>query len=364
MKVAWILGAGFSRPLGGPLLNDLFGGSLYRRMNASMARRGQSADRFRELHDVFAPHDSRTGSWHLDASRPWANAEEFIDLLESAAETKDPALLKLLEYDECTRANRIDQTARHARAYLAAATHFFVPQDRATTDRLESWRPYRTWAECVEPRDAIITFNYDLVPETVIGRERLWIATSERTAIDQSKVALLKLHGSVSWVRALAGNRIFEADDPYETLGATDGRDFVLGVPGPSKVACANGEDFRAIWEHAEQALTDADVIVMIGYRFAETDNEAKRRLLGAISRNTRPKLTLRIVLGLESPDSHRVAGMLRWALRKRGIILGSEDPQTVNVPNAYGRAVLDVVPMWSQDFLTVARREHLAFWG
>jgi hypothetical protein len=74
--------------------------------------------------------------------------------------------------------------------------------------RSERWVPYLRWARSLAPSDAVLTFNYDRVPdllETELGRRstpRLQVMTPTDLVEDVCKVArALKLHGSVDWVQ-------------------------------------------------------------------------------------------------------------------------------------------------------------------
>ena len=91
-RVVWIIGAGFSRPLGGPLLTDLFSWKSERDLEARYPK-----DRFPRLHG----HVPQTARWlfhygtRFDQGKPryyiadgealWQDAEGFLDYLDVAA---------------------------------------------------------------------------------------------------------------------------------------------------------------------------------------------------------------------------------------------------------------------------------------
>jgi hypothetical protein len=62
-------------------------------------------------------------------------------------------------------------------------------------------------------------------------------------------------------------------------------------------------------------AIEAADAIVLVGYRFPETDNLAKRLLIGALKRNA--NAYVHVVLGANNADTPRVQSMLEWTRPK-----------------------------------------------
>lgn len=102
-----------------------------------------------------------------------------------------------------------------------------------------------------------------------------------------------------------------------------------------------NSTQLSALWGYAQDALAGADRIVFLGYRFPESDAQAKSRLLAAIGSNEKP-LDVHIVLGPQTArdDATRLQGMLHhasWQRRARGVAMKVE-----------------IERMWGQDFLTV----------
>src|SRR4051812_45259845 len=84
MKAVWILGSGFSKSLGGPLLNDL----LTERGRVEIASRfPKLSDLWGKAHKVYQEH-LRNDEVKAGA-RLWAHAEEFLDLVDVAVENPD-----------------------------------------------------------------------------------------------------------------------------------------------------------------------------------------------------------------------------------------------------------------------------------
>jgi hypothetical protein len=102
--------------------------------------------------------------------------------------------------------------------------------------------------------------------------------------------------------------------------------ELAIATPGPSKKREAD-ECFRELWKLAREALAEADAIVFVGYRFPETDADAREQLLTAIGKNGAPgskrrphNLKCHIVLGNKSPqDVDRLEALLRFVAGRRG---------------------------------------------
>jgi hypothetical protein len=368
-KVAWVLGSGFSKPLGGPLLNELLAVSRFERLENApffdeLARRSQVPEdwgRFlglcRPLLDVF---DLEKTAKKLS---PWADAEEFIEMLELEAQNDQSQRVGgvLTGRTGSTRAKTgmtMKALALCGRKYIAAVTHEFIAMSDPRTER---WQPYRRWAaECIERRDHVITFNYDLVVEKASrnhggGFERSY---SEDEMDLQPK--LHKLHGSVDFQLTQPSSLgekpgIQPVKDPVELI-LHPSREVAIGVPGPDKMASARGA-FRLAWRCALKALRGATAVVFVGYRFPPTDSYAKRQLLDAIAQNENDHILIHIVLGPErNADIQRLESLIRWALRGKRIDLDSPA-----APETPGRTYsLRWHPLWAEDFLAVFDRDGL----
>jgi hypothetical protein len=371
MPIVWILGAGFSKPLGGPLLGKLlspeaerdldvryFGsgalGTLHAQLVRFLFRYGLAA---KKNNAVQAP-----GGQVFDGEDLWEDAEQFLDYLDTAAESNGPGRFRLLKIlgDErlavlklAPNESTIQAIALTSRRLLVAECSGFLVGANPHSER---WSPYRRWVEqLVAPEDVIITFNYDLVVETIRGFVKRPSSGSEAT--------LLKLHGSVDWVlegvagqtpqdsgviRRLSPNYVLE--DPAEPA---------IAAPGPSKQRFSRGV-FRKYWEEALDSLKSASAIVFIGYRFPPTDAEARERLLDAIRNNPNQYLPIHTVLGPKtaSDDSCRLHGLLEHALSSKRRVV----PPDLIADNLAPRLCYTIhqQPLWAEDFLSVIERSRV----
>lgn len=405
-NVVWVLGAGFSRPLGGPLLYDFFRPELHEKLKA----RYSTSVHWTAFHEGLCRLSRAYFGINVPAVQPsdntprgtpWRNPEEFIEYMELAAQG-DAAAAAVLQasYARASMSSYPFDIPAHARAakkYLALCCWEFLDGADCKTER---WAPYRAWAERLDPNaDAVITFNYDTVCEQVLqhmgeqvpsyGLRAPWCVPREGEEHAEGSDRHLKLHGSCSWYVApeQAANALCfsmaTGDTPSKMLLESPHAVPAIAVPGPDKVGLA-GRLFKRHWERAEEPLKTANTIVFVGYRFPESDNEAKRRLLGAIAQNRSHELSVHIVLGPKRDDDViRLEGLLDWCLLKRTKLSPSQAQKLAggrglleqahhisgHVPGMdeelkswYGKTLACVVhqPLWSQDFLGVFQRHNL----
>ena len=352
-KVVWILGSGFSKSLGGPLLYHL----LSHRGEAFVQAKFPKLDR--TVYRLFRQHLVGQNE------RPvyWDHAEEFLDFVSTAAQDGNKeqhdilrrALQSLMMYELTPT---VEEIYRNALQCLAAECVFTTH----TSTESEAWRPYRTWARGMREGDTIVTFNYDMVLERLGEDDRvlkfgaasvLGPTTREQDVaeLDEARVVkILKLHGSVSWFKMGTSTMTALLDsEAAKQLG--EGSVPVIVGPGPEKVRHQEGE-LKILWKLAEAALKAADVIVFLGYRFPPSDSQSRTSLLGAIGANTRQRLKIHTVLGprVSDDDTVRLTKLLEHTLRAANRVefdrkgFGRDHP----------KFVIENQPLYVEDFLSV----------
>src|SRR5687768_7972527 len=171
--IVWILGAGFSAPLGGPMLADLL----------SLEARGDLVDKhaldrldpgvFWLYHYGRRFRDGWLNKDHPPGENLWGHAEEFLDKLDAAALNGGALAERLLNILKGAPSNalhaavdlpRLAVIRERARRYVAAECGEFL---RRSDPRSEQWRAHVAWMTGLRPRDVVITFNYDRVLETI-----------------------------------------------------------------------------------------------------------------------------------------------------------------------------------------------------
>jgi hypothetical protein len=328
----WILGAGFSRPLGAPLLNDLLSDNTRDEIRARFDRRAGLVE------DSIATEVYRSVQMPLGHT----NAEDLLEFLDAAASPNTPQARRLALVWSGV-AGKGAELSRRARRIVAAECSAFLESNPVVvgsgprTRVCERWLPYATWGANLNGDDVVISFNYDRVLENLKdgvqganagGADIDLVRTSivhNQDALRKSNVAqVLKLHGSVDWL--LDGKGSFQVRPGYPWLD-NDSVDLAIGTPGPGKLSAATGP-LSWLWRAACNAIRDAKEVFLVGYRFPETDGFARHTLLDALRDSNVERV--QVVLGLNSPDAPRVRTLVRMAAPTKVVV----------------RSV------WSQDFL------------
>ena len=320
--VVWILGAGFSKPLGGPLLHDLISERVVNEIRLRGIQIGNGPSMALNVYSRLKRADDNPLGL-------WSDPEEFLARLEAAGTGAAAHLGAQIE--DAVRGPRdmacsCASLLLYAKMLVAAASDtFLVDAEKDVQIRTEQWEPFIRWARSLQQADSVITFNYDRVLDLLtvhsppIGDEGEPPAAkltspiesdfdnSMRAHPNKRYVATFHMHGHVDWARTKEGVK-----NRGKVVAYSDPTNAVLGTPGPTKKGLSEGP-LKDIWDKAIRRIRDAHAIVFVGYRFPESDNYAKRRLLDAIWENRSAKV--HIVLGPESDrDVSRLTGMLEWA--------------------------------------------------
>lgn len=266
-RVVWLLGAGFSKPLGGPLFGELFSPESERFVNAwvrwrlsSLAAEDVPLTLAREVFD----NGTEEGIWQ--------DAETCLAMLDEARSDKVTHLALTESLGGFDR-DGAGSTYKQLSQFLAVAAFLFVDKVREMADLPEAWDPYISWWKRLNSNDAIISFNYDRVVEE-IGRR------------SPKQVTLLKLHGSVP-------------DDLVDriekNLAISE-----IGMPGPSKTS-ARHLHFEPVWKEGAELLRQANRVVVIGYSFPRTDSSVRSFVLENLFRGNDVIKNVDIVVGTDA---------------------------------------------------------------
>jgi hypothetical protein len=359
--VVWILGARFSRSLGAPLLTQML--TPEGRERAHVAFPELTKNLGRVLQDVVTLCEA--GTYDTPDAKPkgrhWTHAEEFLERLDLAI--ADPKAAELLgRFKDKVFHPEPYPDAQWPAKYREAAIRLMAAEccaflENADPDS-ERWEPYFRWAKLLSPADAVVTFNYDRVPDLLAEKTgTLQVPAAPIDVTDTTRkgsgTAVWKLHGSVDWVRSAAQSKIVRAQtlnefaETYKTAAIHCRLDeLALATPGPTKKRMVSNEkELQWVWHGAESAIMRADAIVFVGYRMPPTDAYTRTWLLECIRTNHRRSehrkpLPIYTVLGanVNSVDSLRLQGIL-------GMI---------------ERVVVRPQPMFAEDFLAVFDRAAL----
>ena len=362
----YILGAGFSRPMGGPLFTDLFTKLVpYGFLTYTETT---SPNILAEIVDVdstaYLAKIVRHFPMYFQDFKEHANnnPEHFLELCDCALNGKEvwftTCLIKrffpwtvegFTSLSEERRNSLIERIINCCKIRLALETNTFTQNVPNNNDR---WSPYTRWFEKLGRRDTLISLNYDLLVETVAEKkQRPFPGRNFKIMDDSARVEdlleqnerepnlplLCKLHGSVDWFEKdeVAFVKRYAVDDYFY------GYPPLLGTPGTGKVGLSEGS-LKRVWQTALERLRDAHVISIVGYSLPETDNDFRIKLLDSIRENNGNLKAINIVLGQPTPHSQRARAILEQATRLYSPV--GERP-TVNL-----------LPIYAQDYLPYYR--------
>lgn len=275
-KPVFVTGAGFTRALveSAPLLVDDFGN------NALAERVHGLPNASRLLEQEF----KRNEQGHIDIERLMTRVES------------------LMPYDY---AGFADNAANEYALLLSELKRSFLDCIRKAREGEVHHEELNKFAQyCVNEQYDCITFNYDDFLDQALSRTSCWhplggygfycpdsinTISQKDEGIPKSKIALLKLHGSVNWRSRLGHavppplNAITHHDDwsgipstrvpPIEAhLDAQP----VMIPPVLSKSSLMEQPVLRLVWSRAFEALQSAPKVTFLGYSFPTTDIAAR----------------------------------------------------------------------------------------
>jgi hypothetical protein len=283
-------------------------------------------------------------NWGRDKERRWTNAEEFVEFVDGASAGSESAdtLNRICNWAQVTNSAGGTRSINFAKSggvqtsvtrALVAECASFWKDARIDTER---WAPYRGWQIIDANRCNVVLPGQPRDPK---GHDR--------------RTRLLKLHGSVTWRVDADQCRYVEIEEALRQTQVN----YAMAVPGPSKWDTAK-RLFEPLWKEAEDAIRQADAIVFLGYRFPETDSEARRRILTAIANNqSARRLRIHVVLGADL--GHRDVVRMRRLVEvcvgpnRTQVRTQSEDEDARD--SHIGRlAQIIVEPLYAEDFLAL----------
>jgi hypothetical protein len=348
----YILGAGFSRPMGGPLFKELFTKPILFNYEMHTSVDGSKARLAMAVQQLNYKYPD------LLAEKVFTDAEHFLELCDSVLHGKEQLFLNrfkqsfngLYENIRVVNPTKSDidlfQTFFDAATiHIAIDTNTFIEQVPDDNDR---WKPYIHWFKGLGKTDSIVTLNYDLLVETIATKDgrpfpgREFKSKEELCLVDEllnqnenhpDLPMLFKLHGSVDWIEleGKAWVKRYNVDDYFH------GQTPLLGTPGTTKASLSKG-CLDKVWGSAIEKIKEAHVISIVGYSLPETDNDFRIKLLDSIIGSHGNLKAINIVLGPPTPHSQRARTILEQATRQFA-------------PDDH-RPTVNLLPIYAQDYL------------
>jgi len=332
----YILGAGFSKPAGIPLLNDFL---MEMRSSLNWLSNENRDRELQAIRDVLIFRKSAAGA----ALRVNLNVENIEDLFSLAAASGQNPLAETVSTAIAATLSHARQTTVSDARLVSVKNGLVVP--KTWEKRIEATDVTKYMAQFYDlcaamlvgkwcrPRryikNTVITFNYDTVIEEALAN----IGVKCSYGFDQSTVAydksvkhvvrkahdgalpIYKLHGSVNWAAPLKEKGKLQVFGSYiDLLNAN--RQVLLIPPTWRKTF---GGPLTSIWDAAVRALTEATRIIIIGFSIPPTDIHFKYLLAAGLQEN----ISLRKIYCL-NPDptvEENLFRILRADLKDQGFV-------------------------------------------
>lgn len=384
LKHVYLLGAGFSRPLGGPLFTEVFTQSMTNRLmsqfpilaNFGELPKGSKRSALHALRFVHLAFDRATEFFggSVSSRENVLNPETFLEYCDSCERGRVRGLARALfneageladdSFGEETKTVSNERSTTLfmqcfntiLRTRLALETSQFLHEIDPESER---WKPYDSWFEQLCESDVIITTNYDCVVETLLFRklEKLYRGSSQPHKAEELRSIVFpqapkplsqyqndlsmygcpriyKLHGSSNW---------WKNEDLVEVRTRDSLDDFLhesplVGVPGIGKDREANGP-LREHWRQAFLHIRDAEVMSIIGYSMPASDSSLRMKLLDEFAREGSRIKEINVVLGPVSNEGRRAREIIQQAVSF--ISHTGNSPRNVRLLNVYGQDFL-----------------------
>ena len=253
--------------------------------------------------------------------------ESFFTQLESLNE-----FYSELKIDRGPRVRSYQTHLEQFPAYLASV--FRALRSIAPDESLEC-KYHRSLARSLRAGDTVISFNYDCIMDAALrdcsgkswdassgygvdvgsGAEA-WHDHSGRGRKAKWPVNLLKVHGSLNWVRA-DDTAVHLREDPYEDTE----RESNEVVPPVWNKRISEDPVLADIWKSARNSLRAGPVLVVIGYSVPDTDLLSQVLLRVATSEGGK-NLTHLISVNPDKKAHEKLRGVLARALTPRSTLI------------------------------------------
>jgi len=279
-RVAYVLGAGASFDAGGPLISDFF--SRERSNDAKIyARWFDDNERYLTLEGLYQ-------DWASGVKEP--NVEKFFQHVSLRRITGD----KFIDSRSGSKVNP-ETVERYLTWYISSYVKHSIAAQRTP-------KFYRDFALSLKKRGkrfSVITFNYDMVLEKSVIKELgsinygFGIIRGLWEFSNPLGIPLVKLHGSLNWLRCPECDRLEIFDKPVAHVFRRErcgGR--CKGYKEPVIVPpVQNKEEYlgpkNQLWRKARGLLLNADRVIIVGYSLPDLDIAAQELLRSSLTADT-----------------------------------------------------------------------------
>jgi hypothetical protein len=350
----YILGAGFSKDAGAPLIHDFLDRAreLFDDPDSSLDARER--EQFEQVFKFKREVAKAREKFRIDLD----NIEQLFGLVEMSQRlgTEPPApreatvylIAKTLQLALASTSRRPRVRVGRVQGYAGQASfEKYVTRDASGGDIFETdiythfalllSGKYDDQKKLASRSNTVITFNYDLVLDDALGRVgskpgyELANASFDEPSGNDPEVPLLKLHGSTNWAvcecgqihvlgqKATSDPDLFRSR-PCVNCGKIGLR--LLLVP-PSWDKSEYSRVMQPVWKRAVEALKSATRICVIGYSMPEADAFFKFLLALGLAENDRlyKLIVVDWVPGTPSPQENTTEA--RWRGMLEGLFVG-----------------------------------------
>lgn len=284
-----ILGAGASKFAGFPLANNLW--------------------------DALSSHHS-TKNYNQDFSACQPLVETLSQLLENPSKPDLELIFTFADLASISNTkfynHDLEDAYKTKKAFGRVISTFFKDLSFDTLKKNYTQEILQKWAKCIKEGDTIISFNWDLIHETGLWNAEKWhfscgygFKPNNVVELIQSKVTILKLHGSANWGFNNEGDvgpplidyssGFFKGSLLINSSGMSDWG-YSLILPSYLK-APAEEPSLIPLWQQAHKALRKAEEIIILGYSLPEADVPSRTLLSTSLTVNKDLK-SIKIVAG------------------------------------------------------------------
>jgi len=322
-KRVFILGAGFSKPAGMPLATELL---PLLQQKLQLDEMQQWLDDLSQRLAWLSGSDEHADSFRLNVEEVFHYAHFDIEVHRLKQH-----LAGVGRHDGPETPWNAAQSIIAWLSYLEDALRDVVLDAQEEAELA----PITRWAEGIDARDAVVTFNYDTLVECALTQlGRIWNHGTGREG--DGGTAVCKLHGSIDWIVADRSGSLSKCDLLFEKDNANQseqntghveddcrlwrcrtrdqlrkwmsGRD-LQSIPEhawPTSVGIAGLGAYKQlhqipglcrVWAHGMRALYEADVGVVVGFSMSDFDAMAQLQFAEVARKRREESRPLRVIV-------------------------------------------------------------------